>query len=176
MTISTTPTLALPWPNNDEPVTNGWDAVRDLAVALDAHLATPYYRGEAQANQAIPTANWTMIDHVQVAARGCTEAGGLVTCPRAGVYLLHGTARWSGSAAGFWRKLGVYVNGALVNGSVVAMPPNGNGVTMEVSAIVTVAAAQTVGMAGYQDSGGNLDVNINAAERSSVQVAYLGPS
>lgn len=38
MTISTTPKFALPWPENDEPVTNGWDAIRDLAVALDAAL------------------------------------------------------------------------------------------------------------------------------------------
>lgn len=35
MTISATPNQGYPWPNNDEPVSNGWDAIRDLAVAVD---------------------------------------------------------------------------------------------------------------------------------------------
>jgi hypothetical protein len=39
MTISTTPNRGYPWPNNDEPVTNGWDAIRDVAVAVDTDLA-----------------------------------------------------------------------------------------------------------------------------------------
>lgn len=38
MTISTTPIYGFPWPNSDEAVTNGWDAIRDLAVAMEAKM------------------------------------------------------------------------------------------------------------------------------------------
>jgi hypothetical protein len=38
MTISTTPNRGYPWPDNAEPLTNGWDAIRDLAVAVDTDV------------------------------------------------------------------------------------------------------------------------------------------
>jgi hypothetical protein len=38
MTISTTANRAYPWPNSDEPVSNGWDAIRDVAVAVDTDV------------------------------------------------------------------------------------------------------------------------------------------
>jgi hypothetical protein len=39
VTINTTPNRGYPWPDNTEAVTNGWDAIRDLAVALDTDVA-----------------------------------------------------------------------------------------------------------------------------------------
>ena len=39
MTINTTPQYGLPWPDNTEAVANGWDAIRDLAVAAEAAMA-----------------------------------------------------------------------------------------------------------------------------------------
>lgn len=38
MAINTTPAHGLPWPDSAEAVTNGWDAIRDLAVAVDGEL------------------------------------------------------------------------------------------------------------------------------------------
>lgn len=42
MTIETTAELGLPWPDNAEAVANGWDAIRDLAEAMETLLAGPW--------------------------------------------------------------------------------------------------------------------------------------
>jgi hypothetical protein len=56
VTINTTPNRAYPWPANDEPVTNGWDAIRDLAVAIDTDVDAI---ADAAAARVVP---WTAYD------------------------------------------------------------------------------------------------------------------
>lgn len=82
MTISTTPNLALPWPNNDEAVTNGWDAIRDLAVALDTYLTTGHLTAldpivrQSAASLSGPGSLWTLGDF-GVATQGASgDTGG----------------------------------------------------------------------------------------------------
>lgn len=177
MTISTTPTLALPWPNSDEPVSNGWDAIRDLAVALDSHLATPYWRGKATAIQTIATGNNTGLSLAWQASRGFAGVGSTApgNAPRTGLYLCTLRVRWAGSAAGTTRKASVWVNNAAVDGMGVVMAPNGNGVLMGMDCVVAATAGQPIAPVVFHDAGVNLDVNLNAADRSAFEVVYVGP-
>ncbi len=69
MTINTTTHRAYPWPASDEPVSNGWDAIRDVAVAVDADLAKGTFTPQVST-----AGTWTTTSDTGIWRR----AGGLV--------------------------------------------------------------------------------------------------
>ena len=89
----------------------------------------------------------------------------VVTVP--GTYLVNGNMTWDSSAAGF-RRLAVEVNGT-GQGSVVA-PGSALGNTQQVSALVRLAAGDTVTLEATQSTGSTLE-NSNA----DMAVQWMSP-
>lgn len=81
MTISTT-TKGFRWPNNDEPVTNGWDAIRDLAVDVDGYLDLGHLTAQdpivrqSTTLLAGPGSLWTLGDFGVATAGASGDTGG----------------------------------------------------------------------------------------------------
>jgi hypothetical protein len=96
VTVSTTPNRGYHWPNNDEPVTNGWDAIRDLAVDVDldvkATREAPYAKAYSTVDYGTVNGGTTHTVSVNMVdleeAGGLTHAAGIFTVPSAGIYMI----------------------------------------------------------------------------------------
>lgn len=103
MTISTTTNRAYPWPNNDEPVSNGWDAIRDVAVAVDTDVNNLHRAMEATKAAAQSFPNGT----VDTLATFDTYIGSGITAPT--------SARLAAPVAGVYRWWVDYAMNANLN-------------------------------------------------------------
>lgn len=144
-----------------------------LSTDQGSPLPLAYFRGEAQVNQSIPNNAWTPLTVVQLAHRNLPGTSSW-TPTISGLYLVMGRLRWSGGSAGLWRAARITVAGTAVNGSEQYEAPSGNGVYTQVVQIVPVTSGQAITVQALQDSGAALDVNINAAARTAIQIACLG--
>lgn len=159
MTINTTPARGYPWPDNTEAVANGWDAIRDLAVAVDADM-DPRPMGllayvETQGPHGM--AGGTEADIPNLITPAVVLPAGRVVEVVAHVNLIHMTA------AG-WDHLYVHqaVNAGAMAGLIETQQSNASGAAywMQARRIVSPAAGSYVWKARWLSETGSANIGI----------------
>lgn len=153
------------------------DVRRQFLAAGDRQVY--YTRFQRATNQSLTDATGATITF-PVASTGTaqgndwlTEASGVVTIKRAGVYRLTGTVEFAANATGY-RQVGVLVNGATYGiGTTLLAAPATRATRVPATADVSLAAGDTVGLTATQNSGGAL--NVSAADFSVTRVGTLVP-
>lgn len=164
MTINTTANRGYPWPDNAEAVANGWDAIRDLAVAVDTDVQALMFRGARcylaaqNLNSGVSTnIPWTAEDYDvggfhdnAVNNSRLTVPAGLGGYYRISASLAFGSGFASTRIAGHFLK-----NGAVVRGSAAEIGSAAAGTfpALNFSTDLLLVAGDYVEVLGYQDSG-----------------------
>lgn len=123
--VTTFTTLGFPKPEGTDPISLGYDAIGDLADAVDAQFRAPIpacrvYHG---ANQSIANNLFTALtfnsERYDTAAMHSTSVNPTrITIPAAGIYSIGGNVSFQAHATGY-RGLGIRLNGTAYLASVL---------------------------------------------------------
>jgi hypothetical protein len=108
--MGTTTNRALPYPEPSDLVTNGAQAIEDLANALDTDKGAVGFAATMLSNQNIPNAAWTdLTNWTETEDTHGALAAGVFTAPQRGVYLFAAGIFWGANTTGarylsLWRQ------------------------------------------------------------------------
>lgn len=134
---------------------------------------------KATANQSIPNATFTAItwdsEYFDTDAFHSTSSNtSRFTIPsgKAGYYEIIGRLDYAANATGS-RRIAIYKNGTLIQGSVFVVPAGGFEITAQINSVLNLAVADYIEIYGFQNSGGALDVYKTGGE-SEFTITFLG--
>lgn len=166
---ATTPNRAIPYATSSDLVTNGAQAMQDLATKVDTELGPrTAFAAFLPANQAITTAVWTTLTgFTEVVDRANALSAGVFTAPVAGLYLITANAFWQSSTTGarylaLWRAANGSSTYAEIPG-VAQTAPSGLDPRQNVAALLHLNAGDKVKAQVFHTAGANLNV-IGAAD------------
>lgn len=177
---TTTPTYGFPKPEATDPYGQGWDAIGDLADAVEARIAAGpnWPRAHVRRNAALNLANgtWTAVGYDTTVAEvgagaaamhdptGSPDPASRVVVPEAGLYRLHGSARFAIGGGGFrGAQLRKNAGGNVASGSYllhVLRTPSGNYDIVNSIVEADLLAGDYVELFAYQSSGGVLALDV----------------
>ena len=91
-----------------------------------------------------------------------------------GLYLCTANVSFQGDSANGGRALRFTVNGTAFNGiAACAAAPAGQNTALGLTRLIYLAKGDILRMQGYQDSGGNVGIQLSFGEINALQVAYI---
>lgn len=91
-----------------------------------------------------------------------------------GLYLCTANVAFQGDSANGGRAVRFTKNGTALNGiAACAASPAGSVTALGITRLIYLAKGDILRMEGYQDSGGNVGINIANGEVNAMQVAYI---
>lgn len=135
--------------------------------------AMPLGQNLTTASTSIPTATFTIISGTALVLQNITRTGAAFVVPITGLYRLDVFATFGGNATG-QRIAAAFINGAQGPGG--GMPGAAASISSPAySAVVSLAAGQTVDGRAYQSSGIALAMTPNPTYPSGIRLEWVGP-
>lgn len=161
---ATTPNRAIPYATSSDLVTNGAQAMQDLATKVDTELGPrTAFAGYLPNAQSIPNAAWTTLTGwTELVDRANAHSLGIYTVPLAGLWLFTANTFWQSSTVGarytaLWRQ----ANGASVYAEIPGVAqtaPTGLDPRQTVTALLHCNAGDKVKVQCFQTTGGGLNI------------------
>lgn len=173
---STTPG-GLPFMQDHDPLSDVADYIEQLAVAVEAALATaggqePIY---AKANRGtLSLSSGTAYQALDMTADdytigGVTRSGGGLVAPVDGLYNLQASLQFAANATGA-RSGWLFINGAGLTEARMVLGPSPTAHCFTLSMDARLSAGDVVTLQGYQNSGGALNLNT-----ATLAIRRVGP-
>ena len=146
------------WMATDSPACRAYNSA-NLAVATSTDTAL--------------TLNSERFDNAAIHSTSSNTSRFTVPPGAGGKYICTGSITWASNGSGTYRACFLKVNGSIRIGQINAAPSASHGSDATVVAVYALAAADYVEMYAVQDSGGNVNVNVQANYSPEASIIWL---